>query len=276
MKHKINCKGKIIDFTRQKVMGILNITPDSFYDGGIYNDIHKAEKRISEMIGEGADIIDIGAFSSRPGVQIPDSNEEQKILKPILKIITDKFSETIFSLDTVHSETAKMAVNEYGISIINDISAGDYDNNMFKTIGELNVPYIMMHMLNNPETMQNNPSYNNIIAELLNYFNDKIKLAEKYNINNIIIDPGFGFGKTLEHNYEILAKLKEFKSLGVPILAGLSRKSMIYKLLNCTPSEALSGTIAANTIAVLNGANILRVHDVKETVELICVVGAGV
>lgn len=257
-------------------MGILNITPDSFYDGGIYNDIHKAEKRISEMIGEGADIIDIGAFSSRPGVQIPDSNEEQKILKPILKIITDKFSETIFSLDTVHSETAKMAVNEYGISIINDISAGDYDNNMFKTIGELNVPYIMMHMLNNPETMQNNPSYNNIIAELLNYFNDKIKLAEKYNINNIIIDPGFGFGKTLEHNYEILAKLKEFKSLGVPILAGLSRKSMIYKLLNCTPSEALSGTIAANTIAVLNGANILRVHDVKETVELICVVGAGV
>ena len=265
----IKCKGKLLNFSSPQIMGVLNYTPDSFSDGGSFNTPSKAMFQIEKMIKEEVDIIDIGAISSRPGSQLLTYKQEKERLEPLLKLVSNNFSNYIFSLDTFRSEIAKWAVNEYNISIINDISAGEFDPNMFKTIGELQVPYIMMHMQGTPENMQNRPVYKNVSLEIIEYFAKKIDLLKQYAVNDIIIDPGFGFGKTIEHNYHILNKLGSFKILNKLILVGLSRKSMIQKVLNSHANDSLNGTTIVNTLALSNGANLLRVHDVKEAKEIV-------
>lgn len=249
-------------------MGIINTTPDSFYDGGKSNSIENALKQAKKHLNEGATIVDVGGYSSRPGAAEVTEKEELERVIPVIKAIINAFPEAIISIDTFRSNVAQKAI-EAGAAIINDISAGDLDANMFATVAKLNVPYIMMHMQGTPETMQNNPAYKNIIQEITYYFSGRINTLRKLGVNDIIIDPGFGFGKTLEHNYEILGKLNHFQLLGAPVLAGLSRKSMIYKLLNTNAEGALNGTIAANMIALQNGATILRVHDVREAIECV-------
>lgn len=271
-KLSINCNGNLLNLSTPKIMGILNITPDSFYDGGKFSDVKNAVNQTNKMLSDGADIIDIGAVSSRPGADLLSFEEEKNRLKPILKELSKEFKNTIFSLDTFRADIAEYFVNEYGISIINDISAGELDSKMFETIGKLNVPYIMMHMQGVPGNMQNNPKYTNITLEIIKYFAKKVSIAKQIGINDIIIDPGFGFGKTLDDNYKLLKKLKDFEILELPILVGISRKSMIYKQLETSADNAITGTIAANTIALLNGANILRVHDVKEAKDCIKIV----
>jgi len=263
-KLSINCNGNLLNLSTPKIMGILNITPDSFYDGGNFSDVKNAVNQTNKMLSDGADIIDIGAVSSRPGASLLSFEEEKNRLKPILKELSKEFKNAIFSLDTFRADIAKYFVNEFGISIINDISAGELDSKMFDTIQKLNVPYIMMHMQGIPGNMQNNPKYKNITLEIIKYFAQKVSIAKQIGINDIIIDPGFGFGKTLDDNYKLLKRLKDFEILELPILVGISRKSMIYKQLETSSDNAITGTIAANTIALLNGANILRVHDVKE------------
>ena len=258
------------DFSTKKtiVMGILNITEDSFYDGGKYNSTKSLIQQTKKMLDEGASIIDIGAQSSRPGSKPITEKKELEILIPNIILLKSKFKDIIISVDTYRSKVAEECV-KVGAEIINDISAGEFDKNMFDTIKRLNVTYIIMHMQGNPTTMQNQPKYKNVTNDIIAFFEKKIKLLNKKKINNIIIDPGFGFGKNLNHNYEILRKLKKFKNFKLPILVGASRKSMIYKLLDTTPQNALNGSSIINTIAILNGANILRVHDVKEAVECI-------
>ncbi|MBN2521063.1 MAG: dihydropteroate synthase [Bacteroidales bacterium] len=268
-KLSINCKGKIIDLTIPKVMGILNITPDSFYDGGKYLEEGHVIARIEQMVLEGADFIDIGAMSTRPGARILTSEEEWGRLKPVLEIIKNNYSKYIFSIDTFRSEIARKAVLEYGISIINDISAGNMDENMFNAISELKVPYIIMHMQGTPENMQKNPVYEHVTNEIIQFFAHKVEILKLLGVNDVIIDPGFGFGKELTHNYQLLNSLDTFKIFELPVLVGISRKSMIYKLLGNNPSESLNGTTVLNTISLLNGANILRVHDVKEAKEVV-------
>ena len=263
-KLSINCNGNLIDLSTPKIMGILNITPDSFYDGGKFTSIENAINQTDKMLNDGADIIDVGAISSRPGADLLNFEEEKKRLEPIFKELSKEFKNTIFSLDTFRANIAEYFVKEYGISIINDISAGDLDNKMFETIEKLNVPYVMMHMQGVPGNMQKNPTYKNISLDIIKYFAEKISLAKQIGVNDVIIDPGFGFGKTLDDNYKLLKNLKDFKILELPILVGISRKSMIYNQLEVSPDKAITGTIAANTIALMNGANILRVHDVKE------------
>jgi len=251
-------------------MGILNITPDSFFDGGKYLTSKQTITQIELMLSQGANIIDVGAFSSKPGSKLVSYTDEKQRLTPIFKEIAKKFENVIFSLDTFRSEIAKEFVNDYGVGIINDISAGELDANMFKTIAELNVPYIIMHMKGTPENMQNNPVYNkNIELEIIEYFAEKVAKLNQLGVNDIIIDPGFGFGKTLEQNYQLLNKLDSFKILDLPLLVGISRKSMITKLLNNNAENALNGTTILNTIAIQKAANILRVHDVKEAKEVI-------
>ncbi len=268
----INCKGKLLDLDAPKIMGILNVTPDSFFDGGRYTDEEKIYNRIKKLFDEGADIVDIGAFSSRPGAELPDEETEWKRLLPALELVKNKFPDKCFSLDTFRSKIAYKAVNEYGIGIINDISAGNLDQQMFATIKELQVPYVIMHMQGTPETMQQNPQYKNVTLDIIKFFSEKLARLHELGVNDVIVDPGFGFGKTLEQNYELLANLDKFKILEHPLLVGVSRKSMIYKLLGITPQEALNGTTAVHTIALLKGANILRVHDVKEAVETVKIV----
>ena len=265
----INCRGNLLNLNEPKVMGILNITPDSFYDGGFYSNIEKIEKQIEKMISEGASIIDIGAYSSRPGAKQISEKEELNRLLPSLELIAKKYDKIFFSLDTFRSEIAKIAVKDYGISIINDISAGSLDNKMFETIADLNVPYIMMHMKGNPQNMQQKPVYNDLITEIFKYFSEKLEILKKLAIKDVIIDPGFGFGKTIEHNYKLMSELENFDIFKLPVLVGISRKSMIYKHLEINQDEALNGTSVLNTIAIQKGANILRVHDVKEAVETI-------
>jgi dihydropteroate synthase len=262
-KLSINCNGNLIDLSVPKIMGILNITPDSFFDGGKYLSTEKALNQINLMIKEGADFIDTGAVSSRPGSKLISFEEEKSRLESIFKLLSKEFPKTIFSIDTFRSEIANYFVNEYNVGIVNDISAGELDSNMFETIKKLNVPYIIMHMQGIPENMQNNPNYINITQDIIKYFANKISELNKIGVNDVIIDPGFGFGKTKENNYEILKNLKDFEIFDLPLLAGISRKSMIYNVVETTPEMALNGTIAANTIALMNGANILRVHDVK-------------
>ncbi|MFP2996582.1 dihydropteroate synthase [Spongiivirga sp. MCCC 1A20706] len=264
----INCKGTLIDLSSPKVMGILNITPDSFYDGGRYKNESDILFKTETMLNEGATFIDIGGYSSRPGAEHVSEDEELNRVIPIVTLLIKKFPEIIISVDTFRSEVAKKSI-EVGAAIINDISAGNLDANMFGTIFEYQVPYIMMHMKGTPQNMQNDPEYDNLIKEMIYYFSEKSASARDHRINDIIIDPGFGFGKTLNHNYEILNNLELFKTLKKPILVGLSRKSMIYKMLNIAPKDALNGTTALHSIALLKGANILRVHDVKEAVECI-------
>ncbi len=250
------------------VMGILNLTDDSFFDGGKYSNKEEIIARCKTMLDEGATMIDIGAQSSRPGATQISSKEELKKLIPIIKLLKNNFPNILISVDTFWSNTAKECAL-VGTDVINDISAGEMDKEMFPIIAELNIPYIMMHMKGNPQNMQNHPEYNNIVDEVSTYFSNKIEELNILGFNKIIIDPGFGFGKTLEHNYQILNNLDAFKKFNLPLLVGASRKSMIYNLLDTNSEKALNGTSVINTIALQNGANILRVHDIKEAKECI-------
>ncbi|NOQ24571.1 MAG: dihydropteroate synthase [Bacteroidales bacterium] len=265
----INCGGELLDLSIPKIMGILNITPDSFFDGERYSTKEKILFQVNKMINVGCDILDIGAYSSRPGAQNISISEELNRLCPVLETIRTEFPDIILSVDTFRSEVAKKVVEDFNVNIINDISAGELDNNMFETIAKLNVPYILMHMKGSPDNMQGNPKYNNVIKEVIDYFAVKIKKLKLLGVNDLIIDPGFGFGKTLEHNYQLLKYLDDFRIFELPILVGISRKSMINKLLEISPEEALNGTSVLNTLSIVNGANILRVHDVKEASESI-------
>jgi len=253
-------------------MAILNITPDSFYDGGKYLMWGNSRAQFEKYFEQGADIIDIGAYSSRPGAKHIDTDEEQSRLKPLLEFILKFHPEIVVSLDTFRSEIASWAVKEYGVSIINDISAGEMDKKMFETIAELQVPYILMHMQGTPDNMQLNPGYKNVVEDIILYFSRKLELLKKLGVHDIIIDPGFGFGKSIEHNYQLLNNLNEFRIFDLPVLAGLSRKSMIYKFLGNAADEALNGTTVLNTLALLNGASLIRVHDVVEARQTILLV----
>ncbi|WP_075341621.1 dihydropteroate synthase [Tenacibaculum agarivorans] len=264
----INCKGTLIDLSTPKVMGILNITPDSFFDGGKYKNDTDILNQTEKMLSEGATFIDIGAYSSRPGAQHISEDEELRRVIPIVELLVQKFPDIIISIDTFRSTIAKETV-QAGAAIINDISGGNMDKKMFETVAQLQVPYILMHMQGTPQNMQQKPTYTNIITELISFFAEKIFQLRQLRLNDVIIDVGFGFGKTIAHNYELLQKLSLFKNLDVPVLTGVSRKSMLYKLLESSPKEALNATTVANTIALLNGTQILRVHDVKEAVEAI-------
>ena len=266
----IKLKGNSIIFSTDNaiVMGILNITDDSFYDGGKYVNEGDIIAQTTKMLDEGASIIDIGAQSSRPGATQISSEQELKKLLPIIKLLKNSFPEIIISVDSFWANTAKEVVIA-GADIINDISAGEMDNQMFDTIAILQVPYIMMHMPGTPLNMQNNPVYENVTQEVITFFEKKIEILKNKGVSQIVIDPGFGFGKTIKHNYELLNNLQEFKLLGFPVLIGASRKSMIYNLLDSSPQEALNGTSVINSMALQNGADILRVHDVKEATECI-------
>ena len=249
-------------------MGILNVTPKSFYDGGKHKEINSIIHQVDKMLSEGADFIDIGAYSSKPSAEFVSEEEEIKRLVHIIKELVETFPTIILSVDTFRANVAEASV-ENGVAIVNDISAGLLDDKMLETVADLKVPYIMMHMRGNPQTMQSLTDYNDIVKEMIFYFSERIQKARSFGISDIIIDPGFGFAKTLEQNYEVLHKMELFSMLELPLLAGISRKSMIYKVLEKTPQEALNGTSVLNTIALQKGAKILRVHDVKEAVECI-------
>ncbi len=267
----INCKGKLLSLDTPQVMAILNVTRDSFYDGGKY--LHLTEKellnKVESMLGYGAAIIDIGGMSSRPGAELIDKSEELKRVLPVVKCIMKQFPNCIISVDTLHADIAEQCIIE-GASIINDISAGLYDPNMIPTVGRLQIPYIMMHMQGLPNIMQQNPQYENVVKEVLAFFANRLAVCSQYAIKDVILDVGFGFGKTVAHNYSLLKNMGTFRSItGKPLLAGISRKSMICKVLNVNPLDALNGTTAAHILALQNGASILRVHDVKEAIESI-------
>ncbi len=265
----INLRGDLWDLSTPRVMGILNCTSDSFFDGGKYKSHIQLYQRIDEMVELGVDIIDIGGQSTRPGAELLESTEEWENIKPALVYIFQNYPNQIFSLDSFWSETHRKAA-DYGLALVNDISAGNIDSNMFPTVSDLQLPYILMHMLGNPKTMQKQPIYETVINLNLNqFFSQKLNELESYGVNDIIIDPGFGFGKTVSHNFEILNQLKSLCFGDYPILVGLSRKSMIYKSLEVTSEEALNGTTALNMLALQQGASIVRVHDIKEAQECI-------
>lgn len=265
----INCGGVLFDLSEPRIMGILNITPDSFYDGGRYLNHEHILDYIQTMINDGCDIFDIGAYSSRPGAHDVSEKEELGRLIPVLDKIRNRFPDIIISVDTFRSGVAKNVIQEAGVQMINDISAGEMDAKMFDIIADFQVPYIMMHMQGTPQNMQKNPTYKNVVKEVIDYFGQKTKKLKLLGINNLIIDPGFGFGKTVEHNYQLLKHLSDFKIFELPLLVGLSRKSMINKVLDIPADKALNGTSVLNTLALIGGANILRVHDVKEARETI-------
>ncbi|WP_422861548.1 dihydropteroate synthase [Flagellimonas sp. W118] len=269
----INCKGTLIDLTTPKVMGILNLTPDSFYDGGRYKDEQNILQQVEKMFSEGASFIDMGAYSSRPGAEHVPEDEELKRLLPIVELILKNFPETLISIDTFRSKVASECLQR-GAAMINDISAGNLDAEMFSTVSKYQVPYIMMHLKGTPQSMQKKAIYDDLIKDLRFYFSKKIDQAAQLKINDVIIDPGFGFAKTTEQNYTLLNHLDLFKTFEVPLLIGLSRKSMIYKILESSAIEALNGTTALHSIALLKGANILRVHDVKEAGECVMLIEA--
>lgn len=264
----INCKGQLIDLSTPKIMGILNVTPNSFYDGGKYSLEADVLSQVEKMLDEGATFIDIGAYSSKPNAEFVSEEEEANRLVPIIQLIMSHFPEALLSIDTFRSKIASIGI-ENGAALINDISAGSLDEKMMEVIAKYNVPYIMMHMRGTPQTMQSLTNYENIVKEMLLYFSEKVTKARSLGINDLIIDPGFGFAKTLDQNYEVLQNLELFQMLDLPILAGISRKSMVYKPLGLTADDALNGTTVLNTIALSKGANILRVHDVKEAVECV-------
>lgn len=270
----INVNGGLMDLSRPQVMGILNVTPDSFYADSRKQAEEDIVSRVHQIIEEGGRIIDIGAYSSRPDAEDVSPEEEMKRLKHGLQVIQREFPDAIVSVDTFRADVARMCVEEYGTAIINDISAGDLDANMFSTVAKLKVPYIMMHMQGNPQNMQKNPHYQHPVKEIILYFAEKIEKLRAAGVKDLIIDPGFCFGKTLEHNYEILNKLEEFSIFQLPILVGVSRKSMIYKLLGGGAENALNGTTAVHAIALMKGANLLRVHDVKAAVETVRIFNA--
>lgn len=268
----ICCKGKLIELSSPLIMGILNITPDSFFDGGMYLDKDVIQQRVCQMVKDGADIIDVGAYSSRPGAKHIAEKEELDRLNLALEIIRKEFPEIVVSVDTFRANVVKHVVQEFEVDIINDISAGEMDSAMFETIAQLNIPYILMHMKGIPQDMQRNPSYaDDVVFEVVDYLANKIVHLNKIGVHDVILDPGFGFGKTIDHNYELLSRLHELKMFELPLLVGISRKSMIYKLFNNLAKDALNVTTALNMLALEKGASILRVHDVKEAKECVMV-----
>jgi dihydropteroate synthase len=262
---------KWFDFTTPAIMGILNLTPDSFYDGGQYNQENRWLQRTQEMLEQGADIIDLGAVSTRPGARSVTVEKEIQRLLPPLKILVKTFPQALFSIDTYHAQVAEVCI-EAGAHLINDISGGTLDNNMFQIIARLGVPYVLMHIHGKPQTMQQHPISENITSLVRAFFEEKVNALQALGVEDIILDPGFGFGKTLESNYELLQQMPSVRTNRLPLLVGISRKSMINKVLGTTPAEALNGTTVLHTLAILNGANILRVHDVKEAREAVDIV----
>ncbi len=270
----ININGRLMDLSTPCVMGILNVTPDSFYSGSRMQTEKEIACRAEQILKDGAGIIDIGAYSSRPDAADVSVREEMERLRFGLTVLRKTCPDAVVSVDTFRADVARMCVEEYGVAIINDIAAGEMDAGMFRTVAELNVPYIMMHMQGTPQNMQQHPHYDNLLKEVFQYFARKVQQLRDLGVKDIILDPGFGFGKTLEHNYELLAHLEEFRIFELPLLVGVSRKSMIYRLLGNTPQEALNGTTVIDTICLLKGADIIRVHDVKEAVEIVKIVEA--
>ena len=270
----INVNGSLLDLSVPCVMGILNITPDSFYAGSRMQTEAEIAVRAQQILDEGAGIIDVGAYSSRPNAESVSPHEEMERLRMGLEILRKTQPGAVISVDTFRADVARMCVEEYGVAIINDIAAGEMDTDMFRTVAELNVPYIMMHMQGTPQNMQKHPHYDNLLKEVFLYFAQKVQQLRDLGMKDIILDPGFGFGKTVEHNYELLAHLEEFRVFELPLLVGVSRKSMIYRLLGNTPQDALNGTTVLDTICLLKGADILRVHDVREAVETVKIVEA--
>lgn len=268
----INCRGRLIDFEKPKVMGILNITPNSFYDGGRYASLSALTGQAGKMLEEGAAIIDVGAYSTQPSAPFVTEEEELQRLLPVIAELERQFPGIILSVDTFRSGVAKQAL-DHGASIINDVSAGMLDCDMMETVAAYKAPYIMMHMRGTPQNMQQFTQYEDVMKEMIFYFSERIALAKQYGITDVIVDPGFGFSKTLDQNYEVLNKLELLQNLDVPVLSALSRKSMIYRFLNTVPQEALNGTTVLNTVSLVKGADLLRVHDVKEAIECIKLYG---
>lgn len=270
--YTINVKGQLIDLSEPQVMGILNVTPDSFFSGSRKQTETEIRERVDEIFNEGASMIDVGAYSSRPDADDISPEEEMSRLRRGLKIVREMYPEAVVSVDTFRADVARMCVEEYGADIINDISGGNMDCRMFSTVAELGIPYILMHMKGTPQTMQQSPQYDDLMKDILLYFAERVQQLRDLGQKDIIIDPGFGFAKTLNHNYELMQQLDKLSIFELPVLVGVSRKSMIYRLLGRTPADALNGTTTLNTIALLKGANILRVHDVKECVEVVNIV----
>lgn len=268
----IRVNGMLMDLSKPRVMGVLNITPDSFYDGCRSMDTESIVRRADMIFSEGADMIDLGAYSSRPGANDVSEEEEIARLRSALEVLKNKYPSAVFSIDTFRSKVAEVCVKEYGASIINDISGGEMDSHMFETVAELQVPYILTHIQGTPQSMQKAPKYNNLRREVLLCFSEKVKQLRDLKVNDIILDPGFGFGKSLEHNYQMMGHLEDFGIFNLPLLVGVSRKSMIYKLLDTDPKGSLNGTTVLNTVSLLKGANIIRVHDVREAVEAVRIV----
>ncbi|MBO5026728.1 MAG: dihydropteroate synthase [Bacteroidaceae bacterium] len=270
--YTINVKGQLIDLSEPQVMGILNVTPDSFFSGSRKQTETEIRERVAEIFNEGASMIDVGAYSSRPDADDISPEEEMSRLRRGLKIVREMYPEAVVSVDTFRADVARMCVEEYGADIINDISGGNMDCRMFSTVAELGIPYILMHMKGTPQTMQQSPQYDDLMKDILLYFAERVQQLRDLGQKDIIIDPGFGFAKTLNHNYELMQQLDKLGIFKLPILVGISRKSMIYRLLGGTPADALNGTTTLNTIALLKGVSILRVHDVKECVEVVNIV----
>lgn len=265
----INAGGKLIDLSVPKVMGIINVTPDSFYPGSRVTGNREIVESAAEMISEGADILDVGGYSSRPLADDVPAEEEKKRVLNAIRRIRDRFPDAIISVDTFRAEIAYEAVTGHGVQIVNDISGGDADGEMFGLIAELNVPYVIMHMKGNPRNMQDNPEYDDVVAEILRWAGERINKLRRAGVRDIILDPGFGFGKTIKHNFDMLRRLGDFSIAGLPLMAGISRKSMIWKTLSISPGEALNGTSVLHAVALLRGVDILRVHDVKEAVQAV-------
>ncbi len=270
--YTINVNGQLIDLSRPQVMGILNVTPDSFYSGSRKQTEWEIRERVEQIVNEGGQMIDIGAYSSRPGADDVSEEEEMRRLREGMKIVKELAPDMPASVDTFRANVAKMCVEELGVGIINDISGGELDKDMFKTVAKLGVPYILMHMKGTPQTMQQAPHYDDLMKEVMIYFAEKVQKLRDLGQKDIILDPGYGFAKTLDHNYQLLRQQEMLQVFDLPLLVGISRKSMIYRLLDTCPQEALNGTSVLNTIALQKGANILRVHDVKECVEVVKIV----
>lgn len=264
----INCKGSLLLLEKPAIMGVLNLTPDSFFDGGKYADLQSVLRQAEKMIQEGAAILDVGGVSTRPGAALPNLATELSRVIPVVEALASRFPETILSIDTFRAAVARAAV-EAGAGMVNDISAGKLDPDLYATVAEIQVPYVLMHMQNTPATMQINPEYGDVVLEVTDFFIREIGVLRSLGVKDIMLDPGFGFGKLPEHNFRLLQMLDSFAFLEFPLLAGLSRKSMVYKTLGITPEEALNGTTALNMVALQRGARLLRVHDVKEARETI-------
>jgi dihydropteroate synthase len=268
-KSTINLNGRILDLSTPVVMGIINVTPDSFFDGGKYKTEKKVLKRAEDILEQGGKVIDIGAVSTQPGSEGISTKDEIDRLLPAVRAVKKAFPQAFVSIDTYRSWVALKIIEDYGPCIVNDVSGGNFDVHMFDTVGKLGVPYILMHMQGTPLKMQENPQYDDIIRDISLFFTERMKKLTRAGVKDVIIDPGFGFGKNLEHNYQLLNRLDSFKVFQLPLMVGVSRKSMIYKLLNSKPDDALNGTSVVNTLALLGGTDILRVHDVKEAVEAV-------